>query len=181
MSDAELRRLSKALALVLRHDAERLELGMDPEGFVRMEEVVAALKRMGIAAGEDTLREVVAKVDARKRRYTIVDDAIRANYGHSLRQKIEHATAAPPDVLYHGTTLEMISKILAEGLLPMRRQYVHLTTDSELAKQVGARRGAPCVLRVDARMAAEGGVTFMLANELFWLTSFVPARYLQRA
>ena len=178
MSDARRRRVSKGLARVLRHDAVRLGLVMDPEGYVHLEEVVSALGRMGIGATEELVREVVAYVDPNKRRYTIVVGAIRANYGHSLERRIEHAPAMPPDVLFHGTTVAMKMKILLEGLLPMGRQYVHLTTEPELAKQVGARRGTPCVLRVEARRASKNGIVFMPANQFFWLTERVPAMYL---
>src|SRR5262245_22060012 len=139
MTGADLRRLSKALALVLRHDAERLNLGVDPEGFVPIVEVLAALRAMSIGATDETLRRVVAEVDVHKNRYTIVDDAIRANYGHSLKQRIVHAPAAPPETLFHGTSAATKDTILSEGLVPMRRQYVHLTIDVELARQVGSR------------------------------------------
>jgi RNA:NAD 2'-phosphotransferase (TPT1/KptA family) len=59
-------------------------------------------------------------VEPDKRRFSIVDDDIRANCGHQ---------AAVPDVL-------------REGPAPMKRQYVHLTGNRELAVRVGARRGA---------------------------------------
>ena len=178
MNGGQLRRVSKALALILRHDAARLELAMDPEGFVAIAEVVDALTRMGIAANEELIRQVVAGVDPHKQRYTIVEDHIRANYGHSLERRINHLPATPPAVLFHGTTLAVKDKVLREGLQPMARQYVHLTTDRELARQVGARRGAPCVLRVDAFGASAAGIVFMPANEFFWLALRVPGEYL---
>lgn len=178
MSDSELRRVSKGLALVLRHDAARLELTMDPEGFVPIAEVVAALVRMGIPASDALVRQVVGGVDVHKQRYSIVEDHIRANYGHSLERRIEHAPATPPRDLFHGTNVATTETILREGLLPMARQYVHLTIDRELARQVGARRGTPCVLRVDALSASADGIVFMRANEFFWLARSVPPRYL---
>ena len=60
----------------------------------------------------------------------------------------------------------------------MARQYVHLTTDVDLARQVGSRRGPPCLVRIDARKAHVNGVVFMPANEFFWLAHSVPATYL---
>lgn len=178
MSGADLRRLSKALAFVLRHDAERLQLGVDPEGFVLIVEVLAVLRSMNIAATEEALHRVAAEVDVHKSRYTIVDDAIRANYGHSLRRQVNHAPAPPPETLFHGTSADAKDAILRAGLVPMHRQYVHLTIDRELARQVGSRHGSPCVLRVAARQAHDEGIAFMPANRSFWLTLSVPGKYL---
>src|SRR4030095_7640481 len=68
--------------------------------------------------------------------------------------RIAHERAAPPAVLFHGTATSALDAILASGLRPMRRQYVHLTGDSVLAMRVGARHGRACLLRVDAARAA---------------------------
>lgn len=83
----------------------------------------------------------------------------------------------PPAVLWHGTTDMTVSSILADGIRPMRRQYVHLTTDVDLAARVGARRGVARVLNVEALRAHAEGVAFYRANESFWLADLVPARF----
>lgn len=48
----------------------------------------------------------------------------------------------PPAVLFHGTATASLPVILADGLRPMRRQYVHLSADRDTALSVGSRKSA---------------------------------------
>ena len=61
----------------------------------------------------------------------------------------------------------------------MRRQYVHLTADPELAQSVGARHGAPCLIRVNAAAAHAAGLAFYNPNPAFWLVSAVPLEFVE--
>ena len=178
MTSADLKGLSKQMAWILRHEAERLGMQVDPEGYVSMGELLAALRRTDPQVNEERVRAVVEQLEQRKQRFGILGDGIRANYGHSLEMRIEHAQAAPMGALFHGTTIAAQANILLEGLLPMHRQYVHLTPDAELARVVGSRHGKPGLLRVDAVRAHADGVAFFKANRNFWLAVHVPARYL---
>ena len=74
-----------------------------------------------------------------KKRLEIVDDKIRALYGHSIPMHIKKQEAEPPAILYHGTTKRFLSEIKEKGLLPMIRQYVHLSVDTETAMQVAKK------------------------------------------
>lgn len=167
--------LSKLMSLVLRHEPERFGLCLDAEGFVPIDDLVAAIGTRQPGVTREQVLAVVAQVEPRKQRFTIAGDDIRANYGHSLARRIEHEVAPPPERLYHGTHAAAVAVILGEGLRPMGRQYVHLTTDRELALRVGARRGAPAVLRVEVARALAAGVVFYRANRTFWLVDAMPA------
>jgi putative RNA 2'-phosphotransferase len=58
--------------------------------------------------------------------------------------------------------------------------FDHLSKDMETARKVGARRGMPVLLWVDAgRMRAAGFPFFLSANGV-WLTDSVPAVFLTR-
>ena len=62
-----------------------------------------------------------------------------------------------------------------------KRHHVHLSKDLETARKVGARRGKPVILTVDAgRMHRDGHKFFFSANGV-WLTDAVPPGYLTRA
>jgi putative RNA 2'-phosphotransferase len=177
--DAEfLKRVSKQMALLLRHAPDRAGLILDPEGFVRTEDLVGALQSAIPEVDEAVVHAVVELVEPHKQRYSIVDDCVRANYGHSTAGRIEHAPAIPPDVLFHGTSIGTMPMILENGLRPMGRQYVHLTPDRKLAASVGARHGRPCLIRVDSGSAHAAGVVFFKANFTFWLAVAVPPLYL---
>lgn len=180
MTHERLVRISKLMSLMLRHEPGKFGLTLDPEGFAPMEEVLHAIRSRIADASAEEIFAVVDTVEPDKRRFAIEDGDIRANYGHSLRERIAQNAAEPPATLLHGTTEAAAARILSEGLSPMSRQYVHLTVNGELASRVGARRGKPVLLEVDARQALASGVVFYRANESFWLADAVPARFIRR-
>jgi putative RNA 2'-phosphotransferase len=57
---------------------------------------------------------------------------------------------------------------------------VHLSPDAETARVVGARRGRPVILRVDAGGMAADGAEFFRATNGVWLTDAVPPERLTR-
>lgn len=90
-----------------------------------------------------------------------------------------NAKAIPPKVLYHGTAHRFLKSIEKEGLLPMGRQYVHLSTDIPMAESVGKRRdNNPAILMVDAEKAAKDGIDFYIGNDEVWLCDHMPSKYL---
>jgi putative RNA 2'-phosphotransferase len=179
MNDSQQVALSKLLALLLRHQADAHGLALDPEGFVPLDQVLAAINQK---SGWGWVRaEHVEQVIAQqaKRRYEIVDGDIRAIYGHSLATAISYPAVEPPDVLLHGTARRFVDVILREGLRPMNRQYVHLTDDPALAQLTGKRRDArPAILQIDAARAHTAGVTFFQADNGIFLARQVPAEYI---
>jgi putative RNA 2'-phosphotransferase len=170
--------LSKLLSLILRHQPQRFGVTLDAEGYASLEEVLLAVHARLPQATAADVQHVVDTLEPDKQRFSILDGDIRANYGHSLPERIVHAAAAPPEVLLHGTTHSAVAVIREQGLKPMRRQYVHLTTEHALAERIGARHGMACVLTVAAAQAAAEGVLFYRANSAFWLANVVPARYI---
>jgi putative RNA 2'-phosphotransferase len=164
------------MSLALRHEPTRFGLVLDAEGFTPLASLADALQ---VAAAD--IRAVVEGVEPDKQRYSIVGEDIRANYGHSLAERIAQESSEPPPVLLHGTHEGAVATILREGLRPMARQYVHLTADAGIASRVGGRRGRPVLLRVDARAARAAGIIFYRANETFWLVDSLPAEYLSLA
>lgn len=171
MEDERMIRLSKRMSKALRHQPERVGLTLDPAGWVPVTDLLAAL---GISEAE--MLEVVARND--KNRFTVVGDRIRANQGHSVEVDLGLPAAAPPDQLFHGTVAQYLDDILRDGLRPMSRHDVHLSPDRETARRVGARRGRPLVLTVDAEAMHEAGHEFRLSANGVWLTQHVPASYL---
>jgi putative RNA 2'-phosphotransferase len=178
MASSRLVRLSKLLSLVLRHSPDKFGIVLDPDGYAGLHDVLSAVQAAMPDATEAELIAVVDTIEPDKRRFTISDGEIRANYGHSLATRIEYPAGDPPEVLWHGTADRALPGIAAYGLLPMKRQYVHLTTDPNIALRVGARYGTPRVLKVDAARAHTGGVVFYQANDTFWLAEKVAPEYL---
>ncbi len=178
--DQRLVHISKEISYALRHHPEEFGLTPDEQGFVPVDELLAALNarhpgRQPVTRAD--LEEIVAT--SPKQRHQISGNRIRALYGHSFATRIEREPATPPDVLYHGTTRRALASILQQGLLPMGRQYVHLSTNVAMAREVGARRDAhPAILLVDAKAAASDGVRFYRGGNDVWLADEVPPEYL---
>ncbi|MFI9078066.1 RNA 2'-phosphotransferase [Streptomyces sioyaensis] len=170
-------RLSKYLAKHLRHAPERIGITLDAQGWVPVDVLMAAAAQDGFRFSRAELEQVVAGND--KQRYAIEGDRIRANQGHSVRVELDLEPAVPPDRLFHGTVGRRLTAIRAEGLRPMSRHAVHLSPDRETATRVGARRGRPLVLTVDAAAMHRAGHVFQVSANGVWLTDRVPAAYLR--
>lgn len=172
--------LSKALSKALRHRPERLGLTLAPDGSVALSVLVDALNRRGGWPREITQADIMQVVEhGSKQRFSVEDGRIRARYGHSLAVDVTYSPARPPQILYHGTSRTAAEVILVEGLLPMGRQKVHLSTDEETAIQVGRRHGKDVVvLHVDAVRAANAGISFYQGNHDTLLADSVPAAFI---
>lgn len=166
-------KLSKEISYALRHAPWEYELEMDEEGFVPLEQLLNAL---------DITKEDVLKVMeiSEKKRLELDGDRIRALYGHSIPMHIKKVEGTPPAILYHGTAKRFIDSIKEKGLLPMNRQYVHLSVDVETATAVGKRHdNNPIILRIDTQKAIADGIKFYIGNDKVWLCDELPIEYIQ--
>lgn len=169
-------KVSKYLAKHLRHRPERIGLTLDAGGWVEIDEVIAAAAAHGFPFTREELDHVVAVND--KRRFSVEGTRIRADQGHTVDVDLGLPEAVPPSYLYHGTVPRNLAAIREEGLLPMARHDVHLSPDRETATRVGARRGRPVVLTVDAGAMHRDGHVFRVSANGVWLTKAVPPEYL---
>jgi putative RNA 2'-phosphotransferase len=174
--------LSKAVSHALRHDPQHYGLELDVDGWVRVDDLVAGLRQTSRRWQHLRAAELTAMVSASvKQRFELRGERIRARYGHSLPVRAAGDPAAPPAVLFHGTTAAAARAILVEGLLPMGREYVHLSADEATAVEVGRRRTrTPVVLRVAAEEAASSGQQFWRGTAAVWLAERIEARFLTR-
>ena len=177
-SKPDLTKLSKFLALVLRHAPERAGLTLDASGWTPVDDLLKALKGRGWDVSPEMLQGLV-KADS-KGRYAFSNDGrrIRANQGHSVEVDLGLSPVEPLDELYHGTVERFLDAILSEGLRPMERHHVHLSGDVQTATTVGSRRGKPVVLVVDAKAMHEAGHQFYQSANGVWLTETVPPSFL---
>jgi putative RNA 2'-phosphotransferase len=179
LNEQQEKRLSKLLSLMLRHEPKQFGLTLDENGFAPLNDVLKAVqsrKPWGNATLAD-IRYVVRNSD--KQRYEIEGDQIRARYGHSVAQKIEHEPVEPPEILYHGTSPNALEAIKSDGLKSMKRQYVHLSIEPEQARVVGSRHHPrPVILKVRAHDAWQNGVKFYQPEERLFLADEVPPEFL---
>ncbi len=175
------KKLSRFLALVLRHKPEAINLKLDAKGKCSLPELIAKINQRGwpFEVKREHIEKIVA--DDSKKRYALEDEMIWAQQGHSLTDvQVELTKITPPQYLYHGTAQRFVSQILGQGLRPMKRQHVHLSKDVATATQVGSRRDSkPTILRVDAKKAHEEGTEFYLSGNDVYLAGKVEAKYLE--
>ena len=165
--------LSKRLAYVLRHRPDSVGLRLDEGGWVDLDELVAALR-----TSRRRVEQIVRSDD--KQRYAVVDGRIRAQQGHSVPVDLGLEPVAPPGTLWHGTVEAVVPRVLREGLRKQGRHAVHLSPDRETARRVGARRGRPVLLRIDAAAMHAGGHVFTVSGNGVWLVDHVPPGHLRR-
>ncbi|GAB2894090.1 RNA 2'-phosphotransferase [Streptomyces mayteni] len=179
MDERQLKKFSKYLSRHLRHDPGRIGLVLDEGGWADIDELLAACRRAGVRLSGEQLAEVVERNDKRRFALDPTGHRIRASQGHSIPVDLGLAPVAPPARLYHGTVAGSLAGIRAEGLRPMSRQHVHLSPDRETATRVGARRGRPVVLSVDAGAMHAAGHPFWRSDNGVWLTAAVPAGFVR--
>lgn len=171
--------LSRLVSQILRHEPWLYELELDDEGWVAVDDLLGAIRvadARWLDADRSMLEQMVA--ESSKRRHEIIGDRVRALYGHSLPGRLRKERAEPPAWLFHGTSPMAAEAIVVDGLQPMGRQFVHLSTDRRTAAEVGQRKAPDAVvLSVNAAAAAAAGVPFWIGNETVWLTDRVPARF----
>jgi putative RNA 2'-phosphotransferase len=172
--------LSRTISHALRHEPWLYELELDDEGWVNVSALIAALREQDAEwahVDRSDIEQMIATSE--KRRHEIVGDRIRALYGHSVPGKLHPTRARPPELLFHGTAPGTVELILQQGLKPMGRQYVHLSTDERTAIEVGLRKSPkPALLRIRALEAHDANVVFYAGNDKVWLADVVPPEYM---
>jgi putative RNA 2'-phosphotransferase len=170
--------LSKAMSLRLRHRPGRFGLTLDGEGFAPLDDLVRSLVRWKEWMDADAVLEVVRRCE--KGRFETRGGGVRCVYGHSFDEPIiTYPPTQPPEIIFHGTSRSVLDGIMRDGLRPMGRQYVHLSTQTDMALHVGRRRDRdPVILTVRSGDAHRNGIRFYFANDLVVLADHVPPRYL---
>ena len=175
-------RLSRFLALVLRHKAYRFDLRLDDRGFANLEELLEVIHEQ--ESLEDITEEDIRQVSEGhvRTRFEIVDGNIRATYGHSLRKPVLYDRVDPPEFLYIAMASNQMEFARANGLKPTDRQYVHLSQEKEEAEEVGKRGRDPFkIVTVRSKDASENGISFHNPTNGLFLSLSVPAEYLDLA
>lgn len=163
------------IAYLLRHRPDAAGLTLDEHGWAKTEELLA-----GTALTMEELEKIVRTDEKQRYSFNADKTRIRANQGHSIQVDVELTEKKPPAVLFHGTAVRFRESIEAQGLLPGKRLYVHLSPDVETALKVGKRHGKPMVYRVDAGRMYGDGVVFYQSENGVWLTKTVSPEYLER-
>ena len=174
----DLSKTSKFLSLVLRHDPGAIGLALDGGGWANIDELLEAARRHRQPITRAQLLEVVKSNDKARFAVDQAKNRIRANQGHSIDIDLGLSPTNPPEHLFHGTVARFLASIRENGLRPGKRQHVHLSPTEDVARNVGARRGDPVILTVNAGDMARAGFLFFLSENGVWLTDEVPRAFI---
>lgn len=178
MHNEKLKRTSKFLSLVLRHQPDKIGLELDEAGWTNVDLLLSKCTAHGMPLDRHLLNQVVAEND--KKRFAFSEDGqrIRASQGHSVEISLGYQPATPPNRLFHGTAFRFLESIRRDGLQKGKRHHVHLSTNPGTATAVGGRHGKPAILEVLAAEMQVAGYLFYLSENNVWLTDSVPTQYL---
>lgn len=173
-------KLSRFLALVLRHRAHHFDLEMDDEGFVYVDDLLDVIdeRQPSLDWVEFEHIETLTRAEGRKR-FEVRGDQVRATYGHSFKRPIRYELAKPPPQLYVGTAKAKMADIRQRGVLPTGRQYVHLSVEYAEAMVVAQHQGEEAVvLTINAADAHQAGVPFYKPTDGIYLTSSIKPEFI---
>lgn len=163
---------SRTLSWLLRHGATEAGVPMDPAGWVLVADALAHL-RISRALLDELVRTNP------KQRLALDGDRVRCVQGHSFavpvtREALEASWVEVPGdaTIWHGTQLDALPGIHAEGLVPQRRTHVHLTESPDSA--VGIRSKVHVVLAVSPARLRDAGVDVFQAPNGVILARRVP-------
>lgn len=175
------KQLTIFLCKILRHEPKRFGVNVDEYGSCDMDELVEAINNQKNWDG--VTKELILNMaqEDKKERYQIEGNAIRARYGHSYPVKHKTYNRELPAILYHGTNKKSLFKIMdcKEGLLPMKRENVHLSESRNFADLAAKRRKDPRMINVNVKKARELGVSFTYVGNEVWLSGPVPVECLK--
>ena len=181
MNPNQIKRTSKFLSLVLRHQPETIGIKLSSSGWVEVEQLLAAINRHpnDIQLDRKSLEQTVDSNDKQRFEFDENRMSIRARQGHSIGVDLGYTATIPPETLLHGTPRKFVASIRATGLKKMNRHHVHLHTDLKTASAVGARRGDSVILSIRAGDMHRAGFEFFVTENGVWLTDSVPAKFIE--
>jgi len=173
--------LSKLVSGLLRHFPQEVGLSLNDEGWESIDKLVKAIKLRwkNKELYQWVTREhiiALALLDP-KGRFEIRNNDIRARYGHTIPVRISYSEDRKVTLLYHGTVSVNLKSILETGIKPMKRLWVHLTTNINDACSVARRRrGKPLVLIIDANCLRNSGIKVLKATKAIYVVKYVPPK-----
>jgi len=179
MSPEQTTRASKFLSLVLRHQPKTAHITLDSAGWTGVDELLQGCAKARRTINREQLQHIV-DTNAKKRfEFSPDGKRIRASQGHSVEVDLNYEPKVPPAILYHGTAMRFLDSIREQGLLKMQRHHVHLSAETKMTMQVGARHGKPVLLTILASIMHEAGHNFYLSTNGVWLVEHVPPNFIR--
>lgn len=182
LHENDLKKVSKSLSLVLRHNAGH-KIFIDANGYADVDEVCSYLATLDRFSGKfDRAWISEALKDSVKQRFAFSPDGsrIRAVSGHSFPVDLQNDSFIPDGPLYFGTSKDSEGRIKEHGLTQSVKLKTRLVEKVEDALAIAeTRTGEPLVLEIDAVALYRAGFHFEKAEGGEILTDKIPAEFCQ--
>lgn len=172
--------LSVYLCYLLRHHPEEAHVELDVHGWTDIHDLIKKVNKYSTYKLNDKILQEIVDSDY-KGRYKIVDGRIKCCQGHSIDWIVpELEYKQPPDVLYHGTTVEALKKIKKSGFISkMSRHAVHTHADIKMAWKSAKRwKLTPVVLKIDSNRMYKDGHKFGVSENQVRCVDSIPIEYI---
>ncbi len=169
----ELKKLAKFLEYLLGRRPDEFGLVADPDGFIKIKEVLKALSE------EDGWRHVT-RASLREVLITLPNvpfesDTKRIRTLNRTGLPEPEADPCPPKLLYAAIRRKAYARVLQRGVTPSLYPQVVLTADPEMALRVGKRIDpAPVLLTVNTDQARQQQTTFERYGQILFLAAHLP-------
>jgi putative RNA 2'-phosphotransferase len=138
---------SKTISYFLRHAPNELGIELDSDGWTNLSEFLILLnKKNSINVEPKDIEYYLENSEKKRFEIDIKNDKIRAKYGHSVNIKINYEELTSPIDLYHGTSKTNLEDIKQYGILKMSRQFVHISSDYNLAVLTAKRHSKDIII-----------------------------------
>ncbi|MGJ8656637.1 MAG: RNA 2'-phosphotransferase [Akkermansiaceae bacterium] len=180
MNTKQQTKISKRLSLILRHNPQSVGLELAPNGWVKIADLLQALKSKGTHLNELMLKTLVTENPKQRFEFDESKSSIRARQGYSVKVDLGYTPSNPPELLYHGTPSKYIDSILQEGLKKQQRHHVHMSENIPLMLEVARRRGQPRLIEINAKKMHEEGHQFFVTENQVWLSEYIPTKFIRQ-
>lgn len=167
---------------ILRHNPAEINIEMDTEGWVSVEDFITGINKKGKhKINLEQLEEIVRTDKKGRYRFNEEHTRLKACQGHTIPwvvPKLEYI--APPEFLYHGTTVRALVQIMGSGSIKkMKRHAVHMQADYAKAWDSAIRwHEIPVVLKIHAGEMYRRGHTFGKTENDVWCIEEVPKEFI---
>lgn len=182
MDLSKLNKASRKLTQVLRHQIIKYNLVIEPNGYVKLDDIFKLnLKELKNISLDDI--EQIVKTNEKKRLETILIDNelyIRATQGHNKNVgaliddniALEEITPDTPiTCIYHGTQTEFLDSIKNTGLNRMLRKHIHFVENTSSDEQIsGFKKISDVILQVNIKDCMRDGIKFYKSSNNVILT-----------
>lgn len=167
------KRLVKFLFYILGHRPDEFGLVPDKHGYVKVKELLKAIH-------DDADWRFFRKSNLDEILYSVPhppieqkDNLIRAKDRAQLAGRT--SITNPPKILYTCVRRKAYPFVLENGIAPMGRQHVVLSSNQELAGRIGKRIDTqPVLLTVNVENAMNRGILVLQSGEDLFLTRHIP-------